>query len=47
MVKPFPVGKIAEKAVSPFLLIRHSKYGAILSKTPIDCFFAHWGCTLP
>jgi len=52
-VSPYPVGKIAKKKVwrSAFLLIKRSKYSAMLSKpccqkyTPTDCFFGdfvHW-----
>jgi len=47
-----PVGKIAKKTVqrSAFLLIRHSKYSAMLLKilSYTDCFFgdfAHWEYT--
>jgi len=48
-----PVGKIAEKAVgrSAFLLIRHSKDSAKLSKIHsyrlLFTRFAHWGNSLP
>jgi len=42
------MGKIAKESLKEFLLIRRSKYSAMLSKnTPTDCFILPTGLYVP